>query len=701
MSLGFFNTVFAFALLGVVLPILIHYLTRPRPRRIPLPTIQFLMEAGRGRQAMDRLRTILVLAVRCILLAALVLMFTRPYHYLPASHDNGEQKDKIVIIVDASLSMQAMDGPGSLFDKAKSEAAERLRRLDDNTEAAVILLKTRPQMVLPVLSRNIPMLYRSLQEAVPSFESGSAREALAQARRLLSNAGGGTIYVFSDFQQIQWRGAFAEVLPDIPVVLRPMAKMPIDNLAVTEVGVRPHRSVVGEPVEVTATVYNGTAAEQQIPVRMDYFGKTQRTILKIPAYQRGHALFTLKAKSPGEFHGAIHIDRDDALLPDNVRHFNVSIRPEAHVLIISDEPPEDPSGGTFFLMRAVSPSSRGPHGLNVTHHHTQDVHVHALNQADAIVIVSPAVVGRDIAQSICRKVLEGTVLICNLDGRDAPLLMNMLSSASNGKIEPPFTLLGPAHSRLKGTGLKEIDYRHHPLKLFQNPEGGGLSILRFQRHFMTTIDEERMDEIRMWHADGAAAFSVSSMEQGTAIFMNFPLTGDGGNLVRTPLFPILIHESLKTDGNQQAGDETRPGRTWQIRIPQEGDTTITVRAPDDATVDFKHQVMGERMCLTMAPVARPGVYRVMQADRVCALGIVNPDAAESDLKPLPSTELVQSEASAGNIIIEDTPVHLAEALSFRKHEEIWPWIGLLVLLAIGLEMAMLAFWPRPIQRRII
>jgi hypothetical protein len=699
MNIGFSNTIFAFALLGIGLPILIHFLTRPRPRRILLPTFQFLIEVGRGRQALDRLRTILVLAVRCILLAALVMMFTRPYRYLPAFLDDGEQKRKIVVLLDASLSMQAMDGPGSLFDRARSEAAELLRRLDEETEAAVILMKAKPEMVLPTLSRNIPMLYRSLQTVVPSFESGSPREALALAQRLLTDSGGGTIYAFSDFQRSQWQSAFAGMPADIPVVVRPMINRPIDNLAVTAVSVRPQRSVAGEPVEITATIYNGTGAEQQIPVRLDYFGETRRNILTIPAYQRGNALFTIKATSPGAFQGTIHIDRDDALTPDNVRHFKVNIQPEAHVLIIGDDSPDDPSGGTFFLMRALTPVEGHPHGLNVTHHHTQDVHVHALNQADAILMVSPALVSRDIAQSIGRKVQEGAVLVCSLDGRDAPLTIDMLAAASGGKLEPPFTLLGPARTLPEGAGLKDIDCRRYPLKLFRHPEDGGLSGLRFRRHYLTTVEESRRSDIRMWHDDGAAAFSVGSVGQGTAIFMNFPLTRNGGNLVRTPLFPIMIHEALKTNGTRQAGHETRPGQSWQIRFAREGDEMIQVQGPDGKPVKFRHQVLGVRMCLTMAPARLPGVYRIMQADRTRALGIVNPDGDESDLKPLPGASLVEATAPAGNIIIEETPVHLATALSFRKHEEIWPWIGLLVLLATGLEVAMLAFWPRSVQRR--
>ena len=57
------------------LPVLIHFLTRARPRRIAFPPYQFLMEACAGQQSMHRLRTLLLLLLRVLAMVALALLF--------------------------------------------------------------------------------------------------------------------------------------------------------------------------------------------------------------------------------------------------------------------------------------------------------------------------------------------------------------------------------------------------------------------------------------------------------------------------------------------------------------------------------------------------------------------------------------------------------------------------------------------------
>jgi hypothetical protein len=650
--------------------------------------------------------------MRCAFLAALVFLFTRPYRYTPASNDLGQNIQKAVIILDATMSMQAAHGAGRLFDKAKSEAGELLRRLDD-TEAAVVLLKAKPESILPVLSRNIPMLYRSLQETRPSYESGVPTDALALAQSLLSEKSGGTIYIFSDFQKTQWQNAFSKISRGISVVIRPMVEGAIENLAVTDIRVHPFRSVAGEPVEIEATLFNGTAATRRIPVRMSFFGETQTSIIDAPAYSSMSVLFTVESSVPGEFEGHIRIDRDDALAPDDIRYFKVAVRPEAHILVIGDDSPQDPEKSTFYMVRAVVPSARHRHGLNVFYHHSQDVHVHALNKADALIIASPAFLSRDIAQSIDRKVREGSVLICSLNGADAHQLVDLLADGSGGGITPPFTILSPASDVLEGTPLRDIDYRHHPLKLFRGSDNDGLSVVRFQRHLATAPVEHREDEVRMRHGDGSAAFSVSSVGEGTVIFMNFPLTPEGGNLVTTPLFPVLIHESLKTGGDRSASRETEPGLPWELWIANVENREPVVRGPDhqsdgqsdDQPVPYHAFVMDERMRLNLEPVSKPGVYRVHINDQVFAYGIVNPNAGESDLRPMLPSQLAGTDTDVPNgrahekqIIVRDKPLHLSEAISFRKYEEIWPWMGLAALFFLSLEMGLLAFWPGPTRR---
>ncbi len=143
-------------LVAVGLPVLIHFLTRARPQRIAFPPFKFLVAACAGRQSVHRLRTVLLLALRCLLVLALALLFTQPFLKPNDAAANPQAGRRVVLFLDASLSMRAVHQGISLFDRAQAEAAGVLRDLPAGTEAAVILEGATPRSLLPAMSANLP-----------------------------------------------------------------------------------------------------------------------------------------------------------------------------------------------------------------------------------------------------------------------------------------------------------------------------------------------------------------------------------------------------------------------------------------------------------------------------------------------------------------------------------------------------------------
>src|SRR5271157_675862 len=165
-------------LAAVGLPVLIHFLSRAKPRRIAFPPFQFLIEACAGQQSVHRLRTILLLAIRCLAVLALVLLFSRPFLKPAGAVPGAEAAKRVVLIIDASLSMRAVQQGVVLFARAQAEAADILRGLDTGSEAAVILEGATPRPLLPALSRNIPALHEELVKTQATYENGDPGAAL-------------------------------------------------------------------------------------------------------------------------------------------------------------------------------------------------------------------------------------------------------------------------------------------------------------------------------------------------------------------------------------------------------------------------------------------------------------------------------------------------------------------------------------------
>ena len=141
---------------AIGLPLLIHWLTRARPRRIAFPPFKFLVEACAGQQAVHRLRTILLLTLRCLLVLALALLFARPF--LRPSGLAAWQSSRPARGARSWMPRSPCAPCNKAchsFARAQAEAAEILRALPAGSEAAVILEDAAPRSLLPALSGNI------------------------------------------------------------------------------------------------------------------------------------------------------------------------------------------------------------------------------------------------------------------------------------------------------------------------------------------------------------------------------------------------------------------------------------------------------------------------------------------------------------------------------------------------------------------
>src|SRR5438093_4066004 len=113
------------AVLG--LPVLIHFLTRPRPVRLPLSTLRFVREAVQQKRARHRLRDWIILALRTAAVVLIALAFARP---LAGSKAVGADSDHAglvrVVIFDQSLSMSAGVHGVTAFERGRAIASSAL-----------------------------------------------------------------------------------------------------------------------------------------------------------------------------------------------------------------------------------------------------------------------------------------------------------------------------------------------------------------------------------------------------------------------------------------------------------------------------------------------------------------------------------------------------------------------------------------------
>ena len=126
---------------GLVLagmPVLLHFLSRHKPKRLQFPAFRFLLQKRRSNTRKLRLRHLLLLLLRIGLLALLCLALARPRLFHEAIGLSREKPAAIVLIFDTSPSMEYKSGEMTRLDLAKKRALELLGQLPEDGRVLIL-----------------------------------------------------------------------------------------------------------------------------------------------------------------------------------------------------------------------------------------------------------------------------------------------------------------------------------------------------------------------------------------------------------------------------------------------------------------------------------------------------------------------------------------------------------------------------------
>src|SRR5213592_3568406 len=126
--MSFLNPFFFIGSLALAIPVLIHLVRREKSEIVPFSSLMFLLKVPKRSIRQQKMKNLLLMALRLLILALLVGAFARPYLTQPAkSAVNGNSMRGTVLMLDTSYSMRY----GNNFDKLKTEAKKRIDAMRD------------------------------------------------------------------------------------------------------------------------------------------------------------------------------------------------------------------------------------------------------------------------------------------------------------------------------------------------------------------------------------------------------------------------------------------------------------------------------------------------------------------------------------------------------------------------------------------
>ncbi|MEI8003672.1 MAG: VWA domain-containing protein [Methanothrix sp.] len=307
------------ALLGLlsIIPLIIIYLIRPRPKEIRFSATQFLREGEAERSAvLSRLINDPLFWVQLLVLLSLSVAAAGPF-----TADVGPASSHLVIVLDSSASMQAS------FSKTLQMIDPYL---DKYQRISIVLAESMP---LTVLSGGSPSEARdALRRQLPKAVSSDLSSAMTLASSLLAGEGGHMLVV-SDF--ISWIGDEPEATRKI---LQTDGRVSIvfadsyqggDNLALVEAWDVPGPGYVNH----TALVHNYGPA-RSVPITIRGPGGADSRTVQIAGGADYYLSFTAY---PGV--NEISLDLQDAVAWDNHAYVYVPDLARKKVLYQGEEGP--------------------------------------------------------------------------------------------------------------------------------------------------------------------------------------------------------------------------------------------------------------------------------------------------------------------------------------------------------------------------
>ena len=356
MPFVFSNALFLAALAGLGIPVVIHLLLKRKTERVRFSTIRFFVPQDLQASARRKLRNLLLLSLRLLILALLVLAFARPFLPTGSASTGSRRPKQVVLVLDESLSLQAVDDRAPRWARAVQAAREALKPLQPGDRAALVSCDGKARVISGLAPAEAVL--GQLETRKPSWGAADLSEGLREAVRLLAAGdprASSSVVVVSDFQR-SGTGALAAVpVPDsIDVQLRPVGDLASPNLAVSEL------SLTGEAGAPTGSVvvHHG---DREIPGLKTEFWVDGKLRSGAPvALKPGGATnvaLTLSGLSPGWHDLEYRIYPSDALPGDDSRFGTVFVADPIPVLLVEGRPRgRSFEAQTFFAAAALDPA---------------------------------------------------------------------------------------------------------------------------------------------------------------------------------------------------------------------------------------------------------------------------------------------------------------------------------------------------------
>ena len=672
---------------GAVLPVIIHLLSRQRPKVVPFPAVRFVRRSRQRSVRRTRLKHLLLLLLRMALIVLFALLVARPVLGPAAAAGGGEmaRTPAVVLIADDSMSMRCQVGDASWFDEARNRMLDLIQRLPDGV-AAGLLPASRPS---GKLTHQIGDLAGRAAGLRPTLGGATCWRALEQAGDLLRPLAGSTrdVFLFTDMTRAAWSGLgrrSVDLGQATSFYLVDCAQKSVPNGAIVEVRDEGQPALRGSTLGLRVRVL-ASRGDIQRTVQLEFGGQpVARRDVSLRAGQETELRFDLLLEEEGHHSGRVRFVGPDGLPADDGRFFTVDVSPGVNVLCVEDDPQRGEESPTYFLRLALNPwAEEGRSPFTVSRAASAALDELSFGPTDVVVLAGAGAVSPDAWRRLGAYVSAGGGLLvfCGPEAGRAyredyavGVLGAQVGDPLEAQSDEPFA-------------LRNVRPGHRFMQVLEGA-GVGLSGVYFTRirHLSPTSGAEEL----MSFGEDRPGLLLSEQGGRVAVFAS---TADDrwGLFARTPAFVPFCQEMVLYLAGRSTGGAARSysvGAGVPITFePGDWPTIVRVTPPGAETPE---QLMPGTTPgrVTYWETGEPGYYRVEleRRDETWTRGFaVNPPAAESRLERVTLEELKES-INAGTIEVLQEPGDAEKSASVGGGiSELTPYLALVAMVFLLAE----------------
>lgn len=668
-------------LLALAIPVIVHLFNFRKFKRVMFPNIEFLREIKQETHNKSKLKHLLILAARCLALAAIVFAFAQPFIPLEGSTVK-PGSNAVSVYIDNSFSMEGQARDGRLLDLAKNKALEIVNSFSPTDKFQLLTADFEGRHQRLVSKEDMTQL---IQEVDVSPVSRPISEVVVRQSDLLNGSGldNKRAFILTDLQASITDTDKIKADSTIRFYVVPETAEDVSNIYIDSVWFDTPVRQLNQPEVLNMRIVNtGEDVRENVPVQLNVNGQ-QKSVTTVNVQGRNYidAQLTYTNTEAGFKNALLHVD-DGGIVKDDDFFFAYNVAGQIAVLEVK-------GNNTGSAIPAVF--SDDPYFV-YTSNTENNIDYSAFAKQNFIVLNQLQSIPSGLATELEKFATGGgSVLIVPSPQSDVISYNALLSKLGLGQL---------GGKRSDASKVSNVNYEHYIFKNAFEKTAGNVDLPNARMWYELSLASRSGAEPMMTMQNGFPFLISASAGQGRAYLSSVSLNTEESNFIHHAFFPASLLRMAEYSqpayplfyflGKEQAvllrnlnlgGEET-----MRLRNVTSGEEFI----PEHRNAGANTEVY------IHSSLSAAGNYALLQGENQVAVLAFDYDRKESDTKSYTKdefiTQLQQNGLGNWNVLDQSVESIAAGASELNEGKKFWWSLIVAALIFLAIEVLLIKFW---------